>query len=314
VDEQAVIPLKTTDLLYDVPLSLEDAGLGEYVVKALSLKAHKPELNTWRTMTSKMRTLREKPPVRIAIVGKYVELHDAYMSVKEALFHAATAADRSLEIEWIYSGDLEREKNWDVLRSVNGIVVPGGFGYRGVEGKVLAARYAREHKVPYLGLCLGMQTMCVEFARNVLGMEDANSTEFAPNTEHPIISLMIEQQGISNLGGTMRLGLYPCSLVPGSAAAAAYGDGLVQERHRHRFEFNNLYRPAFESHGMVFSGLSPDAQLVEISELKDHPFMVGSQFHPEFLSRPNRPHPLFRALIDAAVKYPPVEVNTNGSQ
>jgi CTP synthase len=313
VDEQAVIPLKTTDLLYDVPLSLEDAGLGDYVIKSLSLKPHKPELNTWRTMTSKMRALREKPPVRIAIVGKYVELHDAYMSVKEALFHAATDADRSLHIEWLYSGDLEKEKGWDLLKTVNGIVVPGGFGYRGVEGKVLAARYARENKVPYLGLCLGMQTMCVEFARNVLGMEDANSTEFAPNTEHPIISLMIEQQGISNLGGTMRLGLYPCALVPGSAAASAYGDGIVQERHRHRFEFNNSYRPVFESHGMIFSGLSPDAHLVEISEVKDHPFMVGSQFHPEFLSRPNRPHPLFRALIDAAVKYQPVEVNANGS-
>ncbi len=313
VDEQAVIPLKTTDLLYDVPLSLEDAGLGDFVVKSLSLKAHKPELNAWRAMTKKMRSLRDNPPVRIAIVGKYVELHDAYISVKEALFHAATAADRSIEIEWIYSGDLEKEKGWTALRSAHGIVVPGGFGYRGVEGKVLAARYARENRVPYLGLCLGMQTMCVEFARNVLGMEDANSTEFSPNTEHAVINLMIEQQGIANMGGTMRLGLYPCTLVPGSAAAAAYGEASVKERHRHRFEFNNMYRSEFEAQGMVFSGLSPDGLLVEISEIKDHPFMVGSQFHPEFLSRPNLPHPLFRALIEAAANYHVPEVTTNGA-
>jgi CTP synthase len=302
VDEQAVIPLRTTDLLYEVPLALEDAGLGEYVVKALSLKAQKPVLEPWRKMTAQMRAVRSKPPVRIAIVGKYVELHDAYMSVKEALYHAATAEDSALEIEWIYSGDLEKERSWEQLRSVAGLVVPGGFGYRGVEGKILAARYARENRVPYLGLCLGMQTMCVEFARHVLGYEDANSSEFVPNSEHPVIDLMIEQRGVTAMGGTMRLGLYPCNLVPGSLAAKAYGEEVVQERHRHRFEFNNDYRAAFEAKGMVFSGVSPDGQLVEISELSDHPFMVGSQFHPEFLSRPNRPHPLFRALIRAAVR------------
>ncbi len=301
VDEEAVIPLQTTDLLYEVPLTLEDAGLGDYLVEQLQLGAGKPDLDKWRSMTRQMRAAQE--PVRIAVVGKYVELHDAYMSVKEALFHAASAQNRRLEIEWIYSGDLEKEKSWDRLASADGIVVPGGFGYRGVEGKILAARFARERKVPYLGLCLGMQVMCIEFARDVLNLEGANSSEF-DNTEYPVIDLMLEQRGITDMGGTMRLGLYPCRLLPGSAAARAYqGAPEVQERHRHRFEFNNAYRTAFERNGMIFSGLSPEGELVEIAELKEHPFMVGSQFHPEFLSRPNLPHPLFMALIRAAVEH-----------
>ncbi|NWG16664.1 MAG: CTP synthase [Chloroflexi bacterium] len=300
VDEEAVIPLQTTDLLYEVPLTLEDAGLGDYLVEQLQLETGKPNLDNWRRMTRQMRAAQM--PVKIAIVGKYVELHDAYMSVKEALFHAASANNRRLEIEWIYSGDLEKEKGWDRLAVVDGIIVPGGFGYRGVEGKILAARYARENKVPYLGLCLGMQVMCIEFARNVLNLEGANSSEF-DNTEYPVIDLMLEQRGITDLGGTMRLGLYPCRLLPDSAAARAYqGAPEVQERHRHRFEFNNAYRSNFERSGMVFSGMSPDGELVEIAELKDHPFMVGSQFHPEFLSRPNLPHPLFMALIRAAME------------
>ncbi|MBC6935700.1 MAG: CTP synthase [Chloroflexi bacterium] len=301
VDEEAVIPLQTTDLLYEVPLTLEDAGLGDYLVEQLQLGAGKPDLDKWRSMTRQMRAAQE--PIRIAVVGKYVELHDAYMSVKEALFHAASAQNRRLEIEWIYSGDLEKEKSWDRLASADGIVVPGGFGYRGVEGKILAARFARERKVPYLGLCLGMQVMCIEFARDVLNLEGANSSEF-DNTEYPVIDLMLEQRGITDMGGTMRLGLYPCHLLPGSAAARAYqGVSEVQERHRHRFEFNNAYRTAFERSGMIFSGLSPEGELVEIAELKEHPFMVGSQFHPEFLSRPNLPHPLFMALIRAAVEH-----------
>ncbi|MFO7320990.1 MAG: CTP synthase [Chloroflexota bacterium] len=309
VDEQAVIALETTDLLYDVPLMLEDAGLGEYLVQVLKLDAVAPQLDDWRQMVRRMRAAKEV--VRIAVVGKYVELHDAYMSVKEALFHAASARDRRLEIEWIYSGDLEKDRGWDVLRTVDGIVVPGGFGYRGVEGKVLAARYARENNVPYLGLCLGMQVMCIEFARNVLGLEDANSSEFDTAAEHPVIDLMHEQRSVTELGGTMRLGLYPCRLREGSVAARAYnGMDEVQERHRHRFEFNNDYRAAFEAAGMVFSGLSPDHLLVEISEIAGHPFMVGSQFHPEFQSRPNAPHPLFTALIDAASEFN----RTNGAR
>jgi CTP synthase len=302
VDEQAVIPLVTADLLYDVPLALEDAGLGDYLVKSLGLPAKQPDLNEWRAMTARMHRLKDKGVVRIGIVGKYIDLHDAYMSVKEALYHAASAHDHRLEIEWIHSGDLEKDKSYDQLRSVDGIIVPGGFGYRGVEGKILAGRFAREQKVPYLGLCLGMQTMCVEFARNVLGLEDANSSEFETSSDHPVIDLMLEQRGITDMGGTMRLGNYPCNLKPGSIAAAAYGNtAQVQERHRHRFEFNNQYRAAFENAGMVFSGLSPDGRLVEIAELKDHPFMVGSQFHPEFTSRPNAPQPLFKKFIEAAI-------------
>ncbi|MEO8610609.1 MAG: CTP synthase [Chloroflexota bacterium] len=301
VDEEAVIPLPTTDLLYDVPLTLEDSGLGEYLVAQLGLETPKPALDEWRSMIRKMRTTKKE--LKIGVVGKYIELHDAYMSVKESLFHAAAAQDCRLEISWIYSGDLEKDKGWDKVAEVDGIVVPGGFGYRGVEGKILAARFARERKVPYLGLCLGMQAMCIEFARDILDLENANSSEF-DQSEHAVIDLMLEQRGITEMGGTMRLGLYPCDLQPGTLASRAYGNvPTVSERHRHRFEFNNVYRTSFEKNGMIFSGLSPDGELVEISELKDHPFMIGSQFHPEFLSRPNRPHPLFTAFIDASLEY-----------
>ena len=222
------------------------------------------------------------------------------MSVREALKHAAVANDVEVDIGWIHSVDLEKDRDWDILQGADGIVVPGGFGSRGIEGKILAARYARERKVPYLGLCLGMQVMTVEFARHVLEHEDANSTEFDRSTSAPVIDLMPDQRSISDLGGTMRLGLYPCVLQSGSKAAAAYGVASIQERHRHRFEFNNSYRGDFESKGMIFSGLSPDGKLVEIAELADHPYMIGSQFHPEFLSRPMRPHPLFLGLIKAA--------------
>jgi len=301
VEQEAVIPLPTTDLLYDVPLHLEDAGLGEYLIEQLGLDTVKPALDDWRSMIRKMRAVKRE--LRIGVVGKYIELHDAYMSVKEALFHAAAAQDCRLEIDWIYSGDLEKDRGWDKVAAVDGIIVPGGFGYRGVEGKILAARFARERNVPYLGLCLGMQAMCIEFARNVLDLENANSSEFE-QSEHAVIDLMLEQRGITEMGGTMRLGLYPCHLQPGTVAATAYNNvPLVDERHRHRFEFNNLYRAPFEKNGMVFSGLSPDNQLVEIAEVKDHPFMVGSQFHPEFLSRPNRPHPLFSAFGRASLDY-----------
>jgi CTP synthase len=310
VDEQAVIALETTDLLYDVPLVLEDAGLGDYLVEQLKLKVpQQPDLDDWRRMVRRMRAAKDT--VRIAVVGKYIELHDAYMSVKEALYHAASAHNRKLEIEWVYSGDLEKDRGWDVLATVDGIVVPGGFGYRGFEGKVLAARYARENQVPYLGLCLGMQAMCVEFARDVLGLEDANSSEFETGTDHPVIDLMLEQRGITDLGGTMRLGQYVCELEPGSVAAKAYGAPEALERHRHRFEFNNTYRDDFLKNGMSFSGLSPDGMLVEISEVKGHPFMVGSQFHPEFLSRPNAPHPLFSGFIEAATEHRQSDHKTN---
>ncbi|NWF68786.1 MAG: CTP synthase [Chloroflexi bacterium] len=300
VDEKAVIPLVTTDLLYGVPLELEDTGLGDYIVDYFGFKTPPPNLNSWRKMTARIRASKE--PLRVAIVGKYVELHDAYMSVKEAVFHAATVFEQRPEILWLYSGDLEKDKGWDELEKADAIIVPGGFGERGIEGKILAARFARERKIPYLGLCLGMQVMCVEFARNVLDLEDANSSEFEGNAAHPVIDLMLDQRDLKDMGGTMRLGVYPCRLKPGSKAYTAYGGAAeIQERHRHRFEFNNAYRSQFEEKGMVFSGVSPDQRLVEIAEIGDHPFMVGSQFHPEFISRPNLPHPLFAALVQAAM-------------
>jgi len=299
VDDEAVIPLVTAQTIYDVPLMLEDLGLGDYIVSKLKLETRqKPDLSEWRSMVQRVKTLTE--PVKIGIVGKYVQLHDAYISVKEALTHAAIQEGRRLEIIWIQSDELEKGRHLDQLRTLDGIVVPGGFGYRGVEGKIIAARIAREDKIPYLGLCLGMQVMCIEFARNVLGLEDANSSEFNDLSEHPVIDLMLEQRQVSDLGGTMRLGEYPCKLKAGTTAAQAYGRSIVMERHRHRFEFNNDYREQFEAAGMVFSGVSPDDLLVEIAELPDHPFMLGSQFHPEFLSRPNKPHPLFAAFVQAA--------------
>jgi CTP synthase len=237
------------------------------------------------------------------LVGKYVELHDAYISVREALFHAATRQGVDVQIEWVHAVNLEKEKGLEQLKEVHGIVVPGGFGSRGIEGKIKAAEYARENRIPYLGLCLGMQVMTIDFARAALGTENVNSAEFDPATPNPVIDLMPDQQHITEKGGTMRLGLYPCQLKLGTIAAGAYPTELVQERHRHRFEFNNLFRDRLEKKGLVLSGLSPDGTLVEIAELKDHPFMLGTQFHPEFLSRPNAPHPLFLAFIAAVKKH-----------
>ena len=300
VEPRAVIPLVTAGTIYEVPLTLEDAGLGDYLVERLSLDVKQPpDLSGWRDMVR--RIYEPKPKVRIGLVGKYVELQDAYMSVREALFHAGITEDYDVEIEWISSEDLERGKHLDLLEGVSGIVVPGGFGYRGIEGKIIAARYAREHQIPYLGLCLGMQVMCIEFARHLFHSDEPNSTEFDPTTPHPIIDLMADQKDITNMGGTMRLGLYPCVLTPDTKAHTAYGVDEVQERHRHRWEFNNAYRQPFQEAGMVFSGLSPDGRLVEIAELQDHPFMLGSQFHPEFKSRPDNPHPLFLAFVKKAI-------------
>jgi len=267
-------------------------------VEELRLKpTRRPDLKPWARLVEKVR--KPKPTVKVALVGKYVELRDAYMSVRESLKHAAIANDVEVEINWVHSADLEKDRGWELVREASGVLVPGGFGSRGIEGKIMAARYARERKVPYLGLCLGMQVMTIEFARNVLGLEDANSTEFEHGTSAPVIDLMLEQRGITDMGGTMRLGLYPCVLQKGTKAAAAYGVPQVEERHRHRFELNNAYRAAFEEAGMVFSGISPDGRLVEIAELRDHPFMLGSQFHPEFLSRPMKPHPLFVGFLKA---------------
>ncbi|MFL7871489.1 MAG: CTP synthase [Anaerolineales bacterium] len=299
VEKQAVVPMVTSDVLYEIPLLVEAAGVADYVIQSLNLKATQtPDWKPWKKLVKEVRAA--KPTVKVALVGKYVELHDAYMSVREALKHAALAQGVEVEIGWVHSTDLERNKGWEILQNTDAIIVPGGFGSRGIEGKVMAARYAREKKVPYLGLCLGMQVMCIEFARNVLGHEDANSSEFDRGTEAPVIDLMLEQRAITDMGGTMRLGLYPCLLQKGTKAAAAYAVPNVDERHRHRFEFNNNFKAEFEKAGMVFSGMSPDGKLVEIAEIADHPYMVGSQFHPEFLSRPMRPHPLFLGLIKAA--------------
>jgi len=297
VDERAVVPLPTVETIYEVPLLLEEVGLGEYVIERLNLPQRTPDLAEWRQLVEQIK--RPKPALRIAMVGKYVALHDAYLSVCEALRMAAVHRGYTAELVWINSEELEEGRALDLLQSVDGIVVPGGFGYRGIEGKVVAARYAREHKVPYLGLCLGMQVMTIELARHVFGSDEPNSTEFNPHTKYPVIDLMSEQRGVSELGGTMRLGTYPCRLVEGTIAHAAYGTELAFERHRHRWEFNNTYRKDLAAAGMVFSGLSPNGRLVEIIELRDHPFMLGTQFHPEFKSRPTRPHPLFLAFVRA---------------
>jgi CTP synthase len=298
VDKDAVVPMVTASILYEVPLLLEKAGVGDYVLKRLGLQqTQEPDWKIWQQLVTE--TSNEKPHVKVALVGKYVELHDAYLSVREALKHAALHNGVELDIQWIHSAELDINNPGSCLDGVDGILVPGGFGSRGIEGKIAAAHYARENRIPYFGLCLGMQLMAVDFARQIYNDPQANSTEFNHATRHPVISLMLEQRNITDMGGTMRLGLYPCHLLPGSKAAAAYQEDLVEERHRHRFEFNNEYRKTFEENGMIFSGVSPDNMLVEIAELKDHPFMLGTQFHPEFLSRPNRPHPLFMAFMEA---------------
>jgi CTP synthase len=298
VDRKAVIPLPTVDTIYEVPLLLEEEGLGQLVVNKLGLKARKPDLSQWQELVRRIKEPLE--PVNIALVGKYVELQDAYFSVREALCHAALYHNRCLDLHWVPSEELEKDGTDTLLRSVQGIIVPGGFGIRGIEGMVKAASYARNNKIPYFGLCLGMQVMVIEFARYALGSTKPNSTEFDASTPYPVIDLLPEQKGVENKGGTMRLGNYPCQLVDGSRAAKAYGQSLVYERHRHRFEFNNQFRDILRKAGMVYSGLSPDGRLVELCELADHPWMVSCQFHPEFGSRPSRPHPLFRDFISVA--------------
>ena len=302
VERNAVVPLLTVETIYEVPLMLEKEGVGDLVVKKLKLrkKVHAPDLQDWEQAIQKLKS--RQPIVRIALVGKYVELHDAYMSVREALIHAGLKHDHEVEIDWVHSEKLEHGKSMDRLIAADGIVVPGGFGYRGIEGKIVAARTAREHNIPYLGLCLGMQVMCIELARHTLQTDTPNSTEFDPKTNHPVIALMPDQHSIADMGGTMRLGGYPCVLTPGTKAQAAYDKKQISERHRHRFEFNNAYRKTLAEAGLVFSGLSPDGRLVEITEIRDHPWMVGSQFHPEFKSRMQNPHPLFRDFIGAAIR------------
>ena len=301
VPPEAVIPLLTLPTIYEVPLVLQEAGLGDLIIDRLRLPSGSRDLEDWQEWVARLKNPRTH--LDIALVGKYVELPDAYLSVREALIHAAVHHQAGVNIRWLHSQEVEGPAGEEMLAGADGIVVPGGFGERGLEGKLKAARYARENGVPYLGLCLGLQVMVVEFARHLFGSDEANSTEFHPESPYPVISLLSEQRGVQDKGGTMRLGGYRCRLVPGTKAHAAYGREEVIERHRHRYELNNEFRPRLEEAGLIASGTLPDGSLVEICELRDHPWMVGSQFHPEFRSRPNRPHPLFVGFTGAALEH-----------
>jgi CTP synthase len=302
VPEEGIVSAVDAAHLYEIPLVLHDEGLDTYVCRVLRLEEHEANLDEWRALVRRVQGADQ--PVRIGLVGKYVNLPDAYLSVVEALRHGGYACGARVEIDWIASDDAEGLLAEGRLRELDGIVIPGGFGFRGIEGKIAAAGYAREQRIPYLGLCLGMQCAVIEFARDVCGLADANSSEFNPRTLHPVIDLMDEQRDVVELGGTMRLGLYPARLEPGSIVHAAYGEDLVYERHRHRYEVNNRYRSRFEEAGLVCSGTSPDGRLVEYVELApdQHPFFVSTQAHPEFQSRPDRPHPLFAAFVRAAAE------------
>ena len=299
IPRENAIPNLTADLLYDVPLMLEREGLADVVVRRLGLICHAPDLTEWATMVH--RAKHPKGTVRIALVGKYVALHDAYLSVVEALTHGGIENDVKVEVQWVDSETVTDENAVRVLAEADGVLVPGGFGDRGIEGKISAVRYAREHKVPFLGICLGMQMAVVEYARHVCGWADAHSSELDPATAHPVIDLMPDQRGVTAKGGTMRLGSYPCRVTSRETRTyQAYGCDQIAERHRHRYEFNNDYRQDLTGAGLVLAGLSPDERLVEIVQLKDHPWFVGVQFHPELKSRPNKAHPLFRDFIAAA--------------
>jgi CTP synthase len=298
VPNRAVIPSLDADTIYAVPLTLEEGGLCREVLDVLQLTDHESDMTAWSQLVHNLRN--PGPSVKVALVGKYVQLNDAYLSVVEALRHACIAQDASLDLHWVCAEQIETDGADALLRGMDAVVVPGGFGSRGVDGKIAAIRWAREQRVPFLGLCLGMQTAVIEWARNQAGLLEATSEELDPNSPHPVIHLLPEQQDVVDLGGTMRLGVYPCRIAPETLAERLYGEQVVYERHRHRFEFNNAYRNLFLEAGYVVSGTSPDGRLVELIELKGHPFFTACQYHPEFLSRPGRPHPLFRGLIEAA--------------
>lgn len=301
IDGDSVIENLDAEVLYEVPLMLHDQNLDSLVIKKLGLDAGEIDNSEWINMVDHMKNLKKK--VEIALVGKYVELHDAYISVVEALSHGGLPNDADVSVRWVDSSSLTEDNIEESFKGTDGIIVPGGFGNRGIEGKILAAKYARENNIPYFGICLGMQTAAIEFARNVAGLERANSSEIDPSTPYPVIDLMPEQVDIDELGGTMRLGIYPCKVKEDSKAMEAYGSDLIYERHRHRYEFNNSFRSTLEEKGLVISGTSPDSRLVEIIEIPGHRWFVAGQFHPELKSRPNRPHPLFRGFIKAALEY-----------
>lgn len=303
VDREAVIESVDCDVLYEIPLNLQAQHMDDIVLKKLNTEAPEADMTEWCDLVNRIKKIDNI--VEIALVGKYVELPDAYLSVVEALSHAGFAHNTEVRVRWINAEKLEEENVSldDIFSNVDGILVPGGFGDRGIEGKIKAITYARNKKIPFMGICLGMQLAAVEFARNVIGWQDAQSAEFDKNTEHNIIDLMDDQTNIENLGGTQRLGLYPCRLIDGTLARRLYDVEEVRERHRHRYEFNNDFRARLEEAGLTFSGTSPDGRLVEILELKDHPFFIASQFHPEFISRPNRPQPIFKGFVGAACDY-----------
>lgn len=307
VPKKNVIQNLDVPTLYAAPLALEKEHLADDVCEALHLPVTKPDLTEWEDMVD--RLLNPKKSVRVALVGKYTALHDAYISVVEALKHGAVAHDADVDIKWVDSEKVTAENAAETFSDVDGIIVPGGFGVRGTEGMIEAIRYARENKLPYLGLCLGMQLAIVEFARNAVGFTDANSSELDPETHHPVIAIMPDKDGIEDIGGTLRLGSYPCVLTEGTKAYAAYGTADIKERHRHRYEVNNYFRDDLTKHGMILSGLSPDGHIVEMIELADHPWFVATQAHPEFKSRPNRPHPLFKGFIGAALDHKDVSGN-----
>jgi CTP synthase len=301
VPQACVIENLDLPLLYAVPLALEKEGLAEIVCQRFGFPVVQPDLAAWRAMVDALENPREK--IRIAIVGKYAALRDSYLSIVESLVHGGAGNQAEVDIKWVDADDVSECSAAGQLADVDGILVPGGFGTRGIEGKIQAARYARENKIPYFGICLGMQTAIIEFARNVLSFDDAHSAEFQSQTPYPVIDLMPEQKDVDQMGGTMRLGQYPCVLNEKSKAYAVYQESLIHERHRHRYEVNNDYRDALTGAGMLISGTSPDNRIVEMIELPDHPWFVGCQFHPEFKSRPNRPHPLFAGFIHAALEY-----------
>ena len=298
VQEQAVIASLDADSIYSVPLALKNEGLCKEVLEVLNLDDHPCELKKWEELVHKLRN--PGPSVKVALVGKYVQLNDAYLSVVEALRHACIAQDASLDLHWISAEKIETDGPDNLLKGMDALVVPGGFGNRGVDGKINAIRWARKQRVPFLGLCLGMQCAVIEWARNQANLTEASSYELNPDTKHPVIHLLPEQQDIVDLGGTMRLGVYPCRLKNHTIGQRLYAEEVVYERHRHRYEFNNSYRNLFIESGYIISGSSPDGRLVELIELEDHPFFIACQYHPEFLSRPGKPHPLFRGLIEAA--------------
>ncbi|MEA3501377.1 MAG: CTP synthase, partial [Actinomycetota bacterium] len=301
VEPDAVISVVDVPNIYGVPLALNGAGLDAVVCRELGLETETPDLEAWRTMVERMESAAE--PVTIGLVGKYVELPDAYLSVVESLRHSGAANGADVEIRWIPAEEVDGLLASTHLEGLDGILVPGGFGIRGIEGKIEAIRHAREHGVPFLGLCLGLQCAVIEFSRNVLGHAGAHSSEFDPTTRHPVIDLMEDQADVEDLGGTMRLGIYPAKLAAGTLTEKLYGEAVIYERHRHRWEVNNRYRNDLEAGGLVFSGVSPDDRLVEIIELPSHPFFIASQFHPEFKSRPDAPHPLFTGFVAAALEH-----------